>query len=210
MTSIKKAFAFGGMAVALGLVAACSDGSNNVMQGGQGAVQFVMGAAAEDSARLAATSPGELSPDQQLQAANVTFASILARNLDGVLTNVTIALPTTVDLIGLGSEGTFTLPAGFLPPGEYDQIIIVITSVALTLGDGTIVTIEPPGGGWTSVLQVADPFTVVDGQTTTVEIVFRRGRLFQLLNGRWEFNPDFECSGHHGGHDTNHDTHNGN
>ena len=175
-----------------------------MMQNGQGAVQFVMSATVEDSARLAATSPGESSPDQQLQAANVTFASILARNLDGVLTNVTIALPVTVDLIGLGTEGAFTLPAGFLPPGEYDQIIIVITSVALTLENGTIVTIEPPGGGWTAVIQAGSPFTVVEGQTTTVDLNFRRGRLFQLLNGRWEFNPHFECPGNHGGnHDTN-------
>jgi len=208
MKSIKRQVALAGLAISLGMLTACSSGSDSVMQGGQGAVQFVMSAAAP--ATLAATSTTVVPSDQQLQAANVTFASILARNLDGELINVTIELPVTVDLVGLGTDGSFTLPAGFLPPGTYDQIVIVMTKVALTLANGTIVTIEPPGGGWTSVLAVADPFTVVDGQTTTVDITFRAGGLFRWLNGVWEFLPDFECPGDDGGHhDTNHDTNNG-
>ena len=200
MKEIKNRIALAGLATALGIVAACSNGSDSVMQNGQGAVQFVMSASAVAPATLAAASREVSSSDHPLRAANVTFASILARNLDGELINVTIDLPVTVDLIGLGTDGSFTLPAGFLPPGTYDQIVIVMTKVALTLEDGTIVTIEPPGGGWTAVLPVNDPFTVAEGQTTTVDINFRAGRLFRWLNGEWEFSPNFDCPGDHGGH----------
>jgi hypothetical protein len=210
MKPINNQIALVGLAMSLGILAACSNGADSVMQGGQGAVQFVMSASAVAPATLAATSPEISSSDHPLQAANVTFASILARNLDGELINVTIDLPVTVDLIGLGTDGSFTLPAGFLPPGTYDQIVIVMTQVALTLENGTIVTIEPPGGGWTAVLAVADPFTVAEGQTTTVDINFRAGGLFRWLDGVWEFHPDFDCPGDDGGHhDTNHDTNNG-
>ena len=208
MKSINRQVALTLLAMSLGFLTACSSGSDSVMQGGKGAVSFVMSAAAP--AALAATSTTVVPSDQQLQAANVTFASILARNLDGELINVTIELPVTVDLVGLGTDGSFTLPAGFLPPGTYDQIVIVMTKVALTLANGTIVTIEPPGGGWTSVLAVANPFTVVEGQTTTVDINFRAGGLFRWLNGVWEFIPDFDCPGDDGGHhDTNHGGNNG-
>jgi len=209
MKPIKCQLALAGLAMSLGILAACSNGSDSVMQGGNGAVQFVMSASAAAPAALAATSTTVVPSDQQLQAANVTFASILARNLDGELINVTIELPVTVDLVGLGTDGSITLPAGFLPPGTYDQIVIVMTKVALTLANGTIVTIEPPGGGWTSVLAVADPFTVAEGQTTTVDIIFRAGGLFRWLDGVWEFIPNFDCPGDSGGHDTNHDTNSG-
>ena len=206
MKPIKCQLALAGLAMSLGILAACSNGSDSVMQGGNGAVQFVMSASAAAPATLAATSPANVPSDQQLQAANVTFASILARNLDGELINVTIELPVTVDLVGLGTDGSFTLPAGFLPPGTYDQVVIVMTSVALTLANGTIVTIEPPGGGWTAVLPVTEAFTVAEGQTTTVDINFRPGGLFRWLDGVWEFIPDFECPGDSGGH---HDTNKG-
>ena len=210
MKPIKYQIALAGLAMSVGILSACSSGSDAVMQGGKGAVQFVMSASAAAPATLAATSPANVPSDQQLQAANVTFASILARNLDGELISVTIDLPVTADLVGLGTDGSITLPAGFLPPGTYDQIVIVMTKVALTLANGTIVTIEPPGGGWTSVLPVTDAFTVVEGQTTTVTINFRPGGLFRWLDGVWEFLPDFDCPGDNGGHhDTNHDTNNG-
>ena len=205
MTPIRKTLALCGLALGLGIVTACSN-TDDITQDGQGAVRFVMSAAAETPVPLAATGPEVQTTDRPLQAANVTFSSIVARNLDGQLIDVTIALPVTVDLIGLGTEGTYTLPAGFLPPGTYDQIIIVITKVSVTLADDTIVTIEPPGGGWTAVLNVREPFDVVDGQTTTVDIEFRRGALIRFLNGVWEFHPDFECTGHHGEHDSDRDS----
>ena len=199
MKSIRNEFVLAVLAVTLGLVTACSNSSDGMTQSGKGAVQFVMSASAAPvaPATLAATTNDGSSADHQLQAANVTFASILARNLDGVLTNVTIALPVTVDVLGLATGGSLTLPAGFLPQGTYDQLVIVMTKVELTLTNGTVVTIDPPGGGWTAVVPVTTPFTVTEGQTTTVNINFRPGG-FQWTNGEWDFNPDFDC---HGGND---------
>ena len=176
----------------LGLVTACSNGSDS-MQSGKGAVQFVMSASAAAPTLAATTHDGSPS-DQQIQAANVTFASILARNLDGELINVTIDLPVTVDVLGLVSGGSFTLPAGFLPPGTYDQLVIVMTKVELTLMNGTVVTVDPPGGGWTAIVPVTAPFTVAEGQTTTVNIKFRPGG-FHWLDGKWDFRPGFDCDG---------------
>jgi hypothetical protein len=204
MTSMKRALATGGLAVAVGIVAACSS-SNDMTQNGKGAVQFRMSASATSSAVTSSGGgSGSTSDTPQLQAANVTFSSILARNLDGQLIDVTIALPTTVDVLGLASGGMVTLPAGFLPAGTYDQLVIVMTKVALTLADGTIVSIEPPGGGWTAIVPVTQPFTVVDGQTTDVTINFHAGGAFHWLNGDWSFVPQFDChGGDHGGHDSN-------
>ncbi len=201
MKPIKSQVALAGLAMSVGILAACSNGSDSVMQGGTGAVQFVMSASAAAPATLAATSTTVVPNDQQLQAAHVTFASILARNLDGQLIDVTIELPVTVDLLGLVSGGSFTLPAGFLPPGTYDQLVIVMTKVELALASGTVVTIDPPGGGWTAVIPVTESFTVVEGQTTTVSIRFRPDRSFQWLDGEWNFHPNFECNGDRGDDD---------
>jgi hypothetical protein len=101
-----------------------------------------------------------------------------------------------VDLLGLVSGGSFTLPAGFLPPGTYDQLVIVITKVELTLANDTVVTIDPPGGGWTAVIPVRETFTVAEGQETTVNIKFHADGSLRWLNERWEFNPEFDCGGH--------------
>jgi Domain of unknown function (DUF4382) len=190
MKSIRNELALAGLAVTLGIVTACSNSSNGMTQSGKGAVQFVMSA----STAAPATTHDGSTDDHQLQAANVAFASILARNLDGQLINVTIELPVTVDVLGLVTGGAVTLPAGFLPPGTYDQLVIVMTKVELTLANGTVVTIDPPGGGWTSIVRVTDPFTVAEGQTTTVNLRFRQGG-FQWLNDHWDFNPEFDCRG---------------
>jgi hypothetical protein len=195
MKPIKDELALAGLAVALGVVAACSNGSNGGTQAGKGAVQIVMSATAAAPISAAVVGGAGSSTDPQLQSANVTFASILARNLDGQLIDVTIELPVTVDLLGLVSGGSFTLPAGFLPPGTYDQLVIVMTRVELTLGNGTLVTVDPPGGGWTAVIPVTEMFTVAEGQTTTVSIRFRPGGSFHWLDGEWEFHPDFDCDG---------------
>ena len=194
MKPIKNEFALAGLAAVLCVVAACSNGPDSVTQSGQGRVQFVMSASAAAPVAPAIMDGGPPA-GYDLNAANVTFASILARNLDGELIGVTVDLPITVDLLGLVSGGSFTLPAGFLAPGTYDQLVIVMTKVELTLADATVVTIEPPGGGWTAVIPVTEPFTVVEGQTTSVNIGFHPGRLLHWLDGRWEFHPEFECDG---------------
>jgi hypothetical protein len=196
MKHIRSGLALAGLAMALGMVA-CSSG-NDMTNAGKGRVQFVM-ASSSTAPVVAADTAGGSTTDHSLTAANVTFASILARNLDGKLVNVTIELPLTVDVLGLGTSGTFTLPAGFLPPDTYDQLVIVMTKLELTLANGTIVTIDPPGGGWTSVIPVTDPFTVVEGQTTSVTIKFRPDRSFSWLGDGWGFHPEFDCDDHDDG-----------
>jgi hypothetical protein len=200
MKPLRNQLAFAGLAVVVGIVAACSNGSNSLMHDGKGAVKFTMSASAAAPVVPAVTSDGS-STDQTLQSANVTFASILARNLDGQLIDVTIELPTTVNLLELVSGQTVTLPIGFLPPGTYDQLVVVMTGVELTLGNGTVITIDPPGGGWTAIIRVTEPFTVTEGATTTVNIRFHADGSFRWLDGRWEFHPEFDCDDHDDDHD---------
>jgi hypothetical protein len=194
MKPITNKLALAGAAAALCVVAACSNGSDGITGGGQGRVQFTMSTAGTAPVAASVTDGGSTT-DHSLQSANVTFSSILARNLDGQLIDVTIELPVTVDVLGLASNGSITLPAGFLPPGTYDQIVIVMAKLELTLANGTIVTIDPPGGGWTSIVRVAEPFTVVEGLTTDVTIRFRPDRSFRWLGSGWGFNPEFDCDG---------------
>jgi hypothetical protein len=200
MKPIKNELVLAGMAVVLGVVAACSSGSNNLTHDGKGAVKFTMSASAAAPVAPAVSSDGS-STDHPLQTANITFASILARNLDGQLIDVTIALPVTVDVLAMVSGRTVTLPVGFLPPGTYDQLVVVMTKVELTLGSGTVITIDPPGGGWTAVIPVSEPFTVADGATTTVNIRFHADGSFRWLDGAWQFHPEFDCDDHDDDHD---------
>lgn len=136
-------------------------------------------------------------PGQALQAASVTLSSILARTLEGILTDVTIDLPATVDLLSLGNGKEATLPIGFLPPGTYDQLVVVMTKLEVTLLNGTKVAITPPGGGWTAIVPVAEPFTVIEGETTTITLKLRKDLSFACGSGHWEFLPKFECGGGH-------------
>ncbi len=219
MRPVRTSIAIGLLVAAVIVLAACSGGHDSVLQSGKGGIRLVMTSSAGastpgsfSSGKVASTArptgPGgtTLSPThddgnplQMLQAANVTFSSIVARNLDGQLIDVTIALPVTVDLLSLDGGGTFTLPVGFLPPGTYDQLVVVMTAVELTLTDGAKITIEPPGGGFTAIVSVTVPFTVVEGQTTTVTIRFRPDLSFANMGEHWGFHPAFECGGHHDG-----------
>ncbi len=191
----------------LGAVAACL--STLAACGGQqpanaGRVSIVLSSADTTSALSAATAAVDgtarsVEPGHGcagLQAADVTFSSILARTLDGKLTDVTIDLPVTVDLLELVNGKEATLPAGFLPPGTYDQLVVVMTQLEVTLSNGTKIAITPPGGGWTAVVPVSPPVTVVAGETTTIPLSFHRDRSFGCDLGRWDFHPEFEC-GHH-------------
>ena len=126
----------------------------------------------------------------RLETAEVTFASLLARNLDGELIGIDMDLPQTVDLKALLAGEEMTLPAGSLPAGEYDQLVVVLTKVDLTWQDGGALSLTPPGGGWTSIVRVA-PFTIVDGQAATIELEFRLGGAFREFNGTVRFFPDF-------------------
>jgi hypothetical protein len=159
---------------------------------GKGQVSIVLSSSAASAALMSSQGDHHCGAPQ---AASVTFSSLLARTLDGTLIDVTIALPVTVDLLSLVNGKEATLPAGFLPPGTYDQFVVVMRSVELTLASGTVVTITPPGGGWTAIVRVAQPFTVVEGETTTVTLRFRAERSFVCGLGEWEFHPEFECPG---------------
>ena len=222
--SLRRTTMLGVIAVSLAALAACTSGTNDTLNtAGKGRVAIVMsssGAVVASSAigtglsRDALVAGGSgASVDstahhdcaQNLQAANVTFASVLARTLDGQLTAVTIELPVTVDMLSIATGKEATLPIGFLPPGTYDQIVVVMTQVSVTLADGTQVTITPPGGGWTAIVPVAQPFTVVEGQTTTITLNFRKDMSFACGFGGWEFHPEIESDGNHNDNDDNDD-----
>ena len=131
---------------------------------------------------------------EKLETANVTIASLLARNTDGQLIDLDMDLPQTIDLKALLGGGNTTLPAGTLPAGDYDQLVVVMTRLDLTFIDGGALALTPPGGGWTSIVRVA-PFTVADGEDTTIELNFRMGGALREIGGVVKFFPDFE--GHH-------------
>ena len=90
---------------------------------------------------------------ERSRAPSVSITSILARNVDGELVDITLELPATVDLIALVQGGTFELPIGSLPAGSYDQIVVVIRSLTVTLSDATTIEVTPPGGGWTAIVR---------------------------------------------------------
>lgn len=172
------------------LLAASCGGADGVVSQGTGTVRISLSSG--NTAAMTTGGPVSACRDDQgrtIAAASVTLASVLARNLDGQLVTVSSALPVDVDLIQVLEGRSVQLPAGTLPPGDYDQLVIVMTKVTLTLSDGTIVTVEPPGGGWTAIVPTA-PFSVVEGAVTTIELVLR-GDPFQWLAGKFEFDPEF-------------------
>src|SRR5262245_36326522 len=128
----------------------------------------------------------------KLAHVNVTISSIVARNLDGALGDLVTDLPQTIDIKSLMDGKQITRPAGTLPPGMYDQIIVVIRSVEFVFNDGTSKLLTPPGGGWTRIIPV-ETFEVIDGQDITIELRFNPLRAFGEQNGEFEFSPDFEC-----------------
>lgn len=131
-------------------------------------------------------------PERRFQSANVTFASILARNLDGVLVNVGMELPVTVDVLTMEGGREIMLPEGELPAGNYDQVVVVMTQVEVVMWDGTTITVTPPGGGWTAIAPIC-PFVVDDGGTTTVSLKFMIRHAFKWRNDRHHFEPRFHC-----------------
>jgi len=137
---------------------------------------------------------GEHHDYRAFQAANVTFSSILARDQDGVLVNVSMDLPVQVDIVSMDTGGNqVTLPDGDLPVGTYDQLVVVMTQLEGVLKDGTQLSITPPGGGWTSIVPIC-PFTVEEGGTTTVSLQFMVRQAFTWRNLRYHFQPQLQCS----------------
>jgi hypothetical protein len=169
-----------------------------------GNVRVVLSASEQSSlsASLAASSDDDDDDDddepsrgdrflERLESANVTLASLLARNTDGVLVDLDMDLPQTIDLKALLGGEEVTLPAGTLPAGDYDQLVVVMTELELTFLDGGKIALTPPGGGWTSIVRVA-PFTVTDGEDAVIELEFRMGGAFKEIGGVVKFFPGFD------------------
>ena len=125
------------------------------------------------------------------ESAKVTLSSVLARNLDGQLINVDLTLPITVDVVQIEGGKQVVLPDGTLPTGSYDQVVLVITAVEGTTKDGTLVTIEPPGGGWTAVVPICQ-LDVAAGSTETVDITLNARNSFLQSGSHWGFQPRFQ------------------
>jgi hypothetical protein len=193
------------LASAAMLIAGCS-GSDSMTGNSRntGRVHIVMGGASTVAATSASSTTAALTDDagRTITSAVISLSSVLARNLDGQLIDVAIALPVDVDLVGLLQGHTVDLPIGALPPGTYDQLVVVIKSLHVVLSDGTQIDVTPPGGGWTAIVP-AQPFDVVDGQVTTVTLQFRAAGAFQWSDGHLDFTPGFDCQTdhHHDGGD---------
>jgi hypothetical protein len=186
-------FRIAGLLAGILVTAACHD-SSSMTSSGTGRVRLVMGGPQAATTVSAATlSDGT---GRQIVGADIELSSVLARNLDGQLVDVTVDLPMTVDLVGLMQGHTVELPVGSLPAGSYDQLVVVIRSLHVELSDGTHVDVTPPGGGWTAIVP-AEPFDVVEGQLTTVNLHFRASNAFQWVNGQLEFDPEFDCDTDH-------------
>jgi hypothetical protein len=73
-----------------------------------------------------------------------------------------------------------------------------MTAVSGTTHDGTVVTIEPPGGGWTAVVPIC-PLEVAAGATETVGITLNVRNSFARSGLHWGFHPQFRsrtsCAG---------------
>ena len=132
----------------------------------------------------------------RLSQVNVTFSSLMARNLNGDLVDLVTTLPMTVDLIPIINGHEVNLPAGTLPAGMYDQFVVVITHVQFAFTDGGKIDLTPPGGGWTKIIPV-QTFEVIDGQTTVIELRFHPEHAFEDMGGGdFHFSPDFDCDTH--------------
>jgi len=120
--------------------------------------------------------------------ANVTLGSVLLRTENGELIELNSELPLTLDVVKIDEGRRVQLPDGFLPPGSYDQVVLVITSVQAVSTDGTLITIDPPGGGWTAIVPICT-IDVVEGETVPVGIAFNVRSSFLQLGNWWSFQP---------------------
>ena len=168
------------------LATGCSD-SGSMTGSATGRVRMVMGGP-EGTVSAATLTDGD---GRRIDSATIALSSIVARNLDGELVDVSIELPIDVDLVDLLQGRTVELPIGSLPAATYDQLVVVIRSLEVVLSDGTDIDVTPPGGGWTAIVRT-EPFDVVEGQVTTVNLRFRPERAFRFIEDRLEFQPEFD------------------
>jgi len=191
----KSKLVLGLLGIVLAIAVGCS-GGNTTLSGSVGQVQIVLGGDAGLSGATAATRDGgddhgdDNDACSRLLGAEVTFTSIVARNLEGQLVPLTLDYPVTVDLMALTDDRPVALPLGTLPPGNYDQLVVVMSTLTLTTKNGTQIAITPPPGGWTKIIRV-EPFEVIEGETTTINIKFHRALSFMLFGDRFGFDPHF-------------------
>jgi hypothetical protein len=184
------------VATALLLMAAGCGTSGGMLGANTANVRFVLSSGATTAPAGAATTTTdgdrEGGPGSFFQSASVTFSSVLARDTTGVLVNVTMDLPVTVDLVSLSNGKQVQLPDGTLPPETYDQLVVVMTEVKGVTLDGTTVTLDPPGGGWTAIVPVC-PFDVTGSGPTTVSLSFMLNQMFRWHQGKFFFQPQLQC-----------------
>ena len=178
--------------------AACGSG-DGLLAPNQGRIRFVLGAAESPLAAAAPTSVTDSAivdpwyppyrPMPMFKSAMVTFSSILARNLDGVLVHVDMDLPVTVDVSLLEGGHEIELPEGELPVGTYDEVVFVMRKVSVVLWDDTRITIEPPGGGWTANVPLCPRVDVEDGGTSTVSLKVSVWNAIFWYGDRLHFEP---------------------
>ena len=174
------------------LAVACSGTSASTQASGKGRIQIAMTSGSGPTASAVNTVSTAETPKPELKSANITLSSIQARAADGSWVDVLISLPTTIDLVAIRDGKTIQLPAGLLPPGTYDRLMVTITQVDIVLTDDTQIAITPPPGGWTVQIP-AKPFEIVEGQPTSVSLRFREDLSFRFAGGTMEFRPEFEC-----------------
>ena len=124
------------------------------------------------------------------QTATVTLSSILVRNTAGELIDLDVDLPVIVDVVRIDGGKQVVLPDGILPADDYDQVVLVMTAVQGLTRDGTSVTIQPPGGGWTAVIPIC-PLEVTDGTTATVGLALNVRNSIIRVGNWWSFQPRF-------------------
>jgi len=173
------------------LAAAGCDSGNAVVATGQGQVQLVVSAAAQPMAATTTLSGGDA---PRLRSAYVTFSDIVARSIEGQFVDLDAPFPASVDILQVAAGREISLPAGVLPPGTYDQLVVVISGVELLTENGTSIVVTPPGGGWTRIVRVQEPFVVVEGQATTVILRIHWWSAFRWMQDHFEFDPTFECT----------------
>lgn len=174
----------------------CSDANVNGNRGGQ--VRVVLSGSGAAAAQTDTSATVDHDGDRRIKGIDIVVSDLEARSAtEQRLENVSIDLPRTVDLLALMENGgEVDLGVGSLPPGTYDQLVIVVSSMTLTAADDTEIRITPPGGGWTRIVRV-DPFEVVDGETTTIRILIRPRLFFGMDDdihdvGDDDFDPNFE------------------
>lgn len=124
-------------------------------------------------------------------AVTIVVAGVSARTTDGTWIPLAGTYPQTIDLLALvHGGGGVSLPADGLPEGSYDALQVTISSATITLQDGTIIAMTPPGNGWQVLIPVA--FEVVAGQETKITLDLKCDASFHLANGQFRFDPDIE------------------